>query len=433
MFDSLSQAQAAAAQEDWSTLVSILHRLCLSPPEPTSQLDVSAELLSLALTVLEAGDFQAQWEVAKVFPSFGRAAIAPLITLLQDDTAELEARWYAARILGELHDTVAIQALVEQLQATEDEDLKDVVAEALANLGPVAITALTELLAAEPTRSLALKALAQIHQPATVTPLLLVIDDPDPAIRSLALEALSSFDDPRLPEVFVRAVKDPAAQVRRAAIAGLGRHRDWLASGQRVTALVNCLWDLNLGVCQQAALALGKIGTEEAVPFLKRALAAQNTPLALQLDVILALSWIGSESALSSLQGCLPPHGAPVAIPVVQEVVTRLGRWSEPTLYPRIVQSLEAVLQSGADSLLRRTIATALGELKHPNGLDPLIQLLADPDATVRLHAIVALQQLDPVAAYTRLTQLQSSQDLSASLRDGVIVALREWKAQLPH
>lgn len=432
MSDSLSQAQLAADQEDWATVVTLLQRALSSQRDLKLSPTVTAAWLTLSMRILEAGDFQSQWDVAKLFPNFGRAAVAPLIQLLQDANAELESRWYAARILGDLNDAVAVQALVEQLQSTADEDLSEIAAEALTHLGAAGVTALTELLAAETTRLLALKALTQIHQPATVTPILSVVDDPDPAIRAIAVDALSSLDDARIGPVLMRAIKDPVAQVRKAAIAGLGGQPDWVQTPEGLSALANCLWDLNLEVCQQAALALGKVGQEAAVPWLQRALMGQNSPPDLQHSLILALSWVGSDTALQTLQKGLPPHPTPLAPAAMQAIVARLGRWDEPQHHPRVVQSLVDAMHVTSDPVLRRTIATALGELKHPNGIAPLIQLLTDPDPTVQLHAIAALQQIDPVAAYTQLTKLQSHQDLPETLRIGVMTALREWKVQLP-
>jgi HEAT repeat protein len=425
MTDLIIPAQVAVEQEDWSTLVSILHQVLLESPMPPG------DWLRLALQVLQAGDFQAQWEVAKLLPSFGKATIAPLIAVLQDDTAELEARWYAARILGEMNDVTAIQALVTQMQSPAD-DLSEVVATALANLGPTGVEALTELLQDSTIRPLALKALTQIHQPVIIAPLLSVIKDVDPTSRVIALEALSAFDDPRLPDVFIQAVKDPVAPVRRAAIAGFGARADWVVERNLTPLLVDCLWDLNLGVCRQAALTLGKVGGEAALPGLKRALMAQSTPTDLHADILLALSWIGSPPALQCLLDCLPPHTAHLSPEALPDAISLLGRWQDVTQHARIVQSFVTALEGLPQPSMRQAIAAALGELKHPDGLDPLIQLLGDSDAGVRLHAIAALQQVDAPLAYTRLTQLQSGQELSESLRDGVIVALREWNAQLP-
>lgn len=436
MTDLTLQAQVAAQHDDWSTVTLLLQRLLLADTAPTLEVSQDAALLDLALQVLALGDFQSQWEVAKVFSRFGSAAIAPLIDLLQDDLAELESRWFAARILGDLNDPVAIRALVEQLHHSDDEDLSRVVAEALANLGTSAIAALTELLTSTDTRRFAVQALAQIHQSDIVTPLLSVVNDPDAEIRTSAISALSSFHHAQITPVLVAALHDSAATVRRTAIAGLSVRPDLLESWNLVDQLAQCLWDLNPSVCQQAALALGKLGQDAAVPALERALIADHTPLPLRLDIVRALSWIGTQQALTSLQHSLTATPAKFVEPVYQEIITLMGRWSEPSLQAIASQILIDVLtthEMGQLSVnLRRTLAIALGELKQPEALEPLLQLLADSDSGVQLHAIAALKQLDADAAYARLATLSSNQTLPENLRKGIIVALREWETELP-
>ncbi|NJP08137.1 MAG: HEAT repeat domain-containing protein [Leptolyngbyaceae cyanobacterium RU_5_1] len=73
-----------------------------------------------------------------------------------------------------------------------------------------------------------------------------------------------------------------------------------------------------------------------------------------------------------------------------------------------------------------------MGQLQQSAALEPLIQLLADEDAGVRLHAIAALKTLDPHAAYQRLQVLQSRPDLPEALRQGVAIALTEWQIEWP-
>jgi len=110
------------------------------------------EILKLALEVLVNGDFQDRWEVAKIFPkletgAMGQSPIAPLVAILADEAAEAELRWFAARILGECPHPEGITALVALLKTTDDEDLAEIAATALTNLGTAAVQVLTPLLA----------------------------------------------------------------------------------------------------------------------------------------------------------------------------------------------------------------------------------------------------------------------------------------------
>ncbi|MDX2244659.1 MAG: HEAT repeat domain-containing protein [Leptolyngbyaceae cyanobacterium bins.302] len=435
MSDFILQAQAAAAQENWSDVVPLLQRIVLAETAPSDQ-GAWLQLLDLAMQVLQKGDFQEQWEVSKVFPALGQSAIAPLIALLEDETAELESRWFAARILGGLNHPDAIRALVEQLQSSEDEDLNQVVAEALANLGTPTIAALTELLATDETRVFAVQALTQIRHSETITPLLSVVNDPSSAIRAIALEALSNFRDSRIPEVLVRALQDSSTAVRKAAITGLSSRADLSEEWNLVALLGEALSDVNLGVCQQAALALGKLGQDAAIPWLQKALMVAPTPLPLQLDLLRALSWIGTQKALESLQTYLTQVSTHLSTPLYQEIFTLLGRWDHSDLKPIaaqiLIDALETLPNVAQAATLRSTIATALGELKQHLALDPLIQLLADADRGVQLHAIAALKMLDPAIVSNRLEELQATSPLPERLQAGIDVALREWKTELP-
>ncbi|EKQ70066.1 vesicle coat protein [Leptolyngbyaceae cyanobacterium JSC-12] len=435
MSDLISQAQAAARCGDWAKVTDLLQHILLADGALFLEWGEQDTLLTLALQVLREGDFHEQWEVAKVFSSFGTAAIAPLMALLQDEEAELEAQWFAARLLGNSNHPIAIRALVEQLQASDDDDLSRMLAEALANLGVSAIAALGELLESEETRLFALQALAQIRRSETIPLLLSVVQDPQPEVRAIAIEALGSFRDSRIPDVLIQALTDPAAAVRKAAISALSVRTDLLDALGLVKHLENRLWDIDLSVCQQAALALGRLGCDAAIASLARVLTSANTPIPLQQDTIRALSWLGSDNALETLKQWLLAAPAPFSREMQLEGIAALGRWSQPELRPMAAEALVNALNLplfAKQASLRRAIATALGELKQPATLEPLIQLLADEDVGVRLHAIAALRAIDPRTAYTRLEKMQASQDLSDNLRAGITVALSEWRTELP-
>lgn len=426
----LEQAREAAAQSNWAQVVECLQsQLQRQPIAQMTEPEFTA-LLDFGLTVLESGGFQERWEVAKVFPELGDAAIAPLTALVHNEQATSESRWFASRILGTLNHPTAIQVLAKLLQ-NEDEELSAIAADALANLGAATIPVLVSLLDQENTRLLAVQALAQIHHPDVIPPLLTVLQDSQPAIRTLAIEALSSFRDSRISQTLVAALKDPAAAVRRAAISGLGSYPELVEELPLIDWLTESLWDVNLSVGQQAALSLGRLGRDSGIPPLVRVLRSPQTPSVLQRDSIRALGWIGSPMALTTLQTLLLDNSLHYSTEVYQDIVETLGRWPDPTLQAIAAQGLVESLSSTAltqhNPQLRQSIALMLGHLKQPQALDPLIQLLADQDDRVRLHAIVALKTLDAPTAYRRLSGLQTSPDVSQELRQGVAIALQEW------
>ncbi|MGK7924563.1 MAG: HEAT repeat domain-containing protein, partial [Spirulina sp.] len=132
MLEILEKAKIATQHNDWLQVNECLQQLSLAGDEPTP---LDEEALALALTVLNYGDFQERWEIAKILPKFGDRAIPPLIEILEDEEIEIEERWFAGRILGQFDRPLAIEALVRCWQTSEDEELTVIIASALANLG----------------------------------------------------------------------------------------------------------------------------------------------------------------------------------------------------------------------------------------------------------------------------------------------------------
>lgn len=429
----LEQANAAAQQGNWSLLNQCLQQLPLgkNPQDADAEAvllnDTDLEqVLNLAVAVLYWGDFQERWEVAKVFPKLGEIAIAPLIGILEDDEADLELRWFAGRILGEFNHPTVITTLVELLKTPEDEDLVAMAAAALSSLGNSAIDALASLLADSQTRLLATKALSQIRRPEIIAPLLGVVNDPQVTVRSTAIEALSSFHDARIPPVLLKAVDDSAAVVRKEAVIGLGLRSDLRDELDLLNRLKPLLYDFNINVCQQAAIALGRLGTDEAADALFDVLKSPATPLPLQIELVRVLGWVGTAKSLDYLQHALTQ----VSVECALEIVRVLGRFEELTLKVRVTQILLEFLSSehptARDVTVKQAIAQAWGQLGDVNAIDALVGLLADPADSVRLHAIAALKNFP--TTYQQLEQLAVDEQLAPALKEGVAIALAEWK-----
>lgn len=428
MSSALEQAEAALMQGNWLALHQCLQQLLV---DRTTELSDSTleRLLELTIAVLEAGDFQDRWDIAKLFSAFGDRAIVPLLALLQDETIDLEARWFAARILGSYSHPDVVRALMNLLQTSANEELSSIAAESLANLGTTAIVALTDLLAQDDTRLFAVRSLAHIRRSETITPLLTVVHDPDPAVRAIAIEALGSFHDPRVPPVLINALHDMSATVRQVAVEGLGCRNDLTLQLDLVGLLSERLRDLTLAVRQQAAVALGRLGTDAAAAVLFAGLQSPQTPTPLQLEIVWALARISTAIALEYLQQTLYLPKQPASLPLYQAIITVVGQWESVALKPQAAQILMAALATAIAAeqpALRQAIAIGLGTLGQPNTLETLIQLLADEEMSVRLHAIAALKTLDAQTAHQRLERLAHS-DLSEALKQGVAIALREW------
>ncbi|MEH1902782.1 MAG: HEAT repeat domain-containing protein [Nostoc sp.] len=446
----LVQAQEAHDAADWSSLIQYLQQLILGADSAHPEIVKNREnLLILVLSILEMGDFQQRWEITKVLTNLGNIAISPLIDILEDEDREEELRWYAARTLGEFRHPDAIAPLMELLKTDEDEELKAIAATALGQMGTVAITSLTELLLDEDTRFLAVRSLSYIRQPETITPLLSVVQDPQAIIRTAAIEALSSFHDERVPPVLLNALDDLAATVRRAAVLGLGFRPDLHQTLDLVTRLQPKLYDFNLEVCCVAAVSLSRIGCDHAAKHLFDLLISPQTPIKLQLETIRALSWVGTPRSLEYLQTALYQSTSEA---LWQEIVTVLGQVQKPQLTTPATEILLQILRCLSWGTLRerpaslrdapRTLtqhpatdidsiksasALSLGQLGKMQAIESLILLLADHNASVRLHAIAALKNLDREAAHQQLQQLVNNPTLTPDLQQGIAIALVEW------
>ncbi|NJL22031.1 MAG: HEAT repeat domain-containing protein, partial [Leptolyngbyaceae cyanobacterium SM1_3_5] len=110
---------------------------------------------------------------------------------------------------------------------------------------------------------------------------------------------------------------------------------------------------------------------------------------------------------------------------VIQEILVALGRIETDNLKPIAAKALSDSIAKLPSSALRQTAALSLGQLGQADSIEPLVQLLADEDASVRLHAIAALRQIDQ--AFDRLQSLSATENLPNQWRDGIAIALAEW------
>ncbi|MEG4106134.1 HEAT repeat domain-containing protein [Microcoleus sp. S13_C5] len=430
MSNFLEEAQVAADRQNWSGLVECLQQVTAKAGKPQEQ-DILEQAVSLAIEALEWGDFQDRWEIAKVFPNLGNGAIAPLIAVLEDEDADTEPRWFAARILGKFDRPEVIQALVK-LVKNSDEELSQIAAETLGNLGQTAIESLANLLQQKDSRQFATTALAQIRRTETIAPLLSVVGDSQVAVRAAAIEALSSFHDSRIPPVLVAALKDPATAVRKEAVRALGARAYLDAELDLVNLLKPLLSDIRLEVCQQAASAIGRVKTDAAAAALFELLRSPTNQVELQIETVRALSWMETATALAYLHQTLMAQFTNISSTVYQEIVTVLGRVEKPELKAAAAKIMIDLLETGhpavQEAVSKKSLALGLGKLGDMRGLDALISMLGDADSSVRLHCIAALKQLGAAEARQKLENLVKQESLEPRLKQGIAIALQEWQ-----
>lgn len=439
------RAESGAIAADWETVVQLLQHRLGHLEETGDRPDASEiELLSnLAIAVLTEGDFQDRWDVAKLFSRLEALAAAnpghsrrllldPLIALLQDEDEDPDTRWFAARVLGEFRQPAVLQALIDLLKTSHAEDLRQMAATAIAGFGTMAIALLSELLQASHTRLLAVQTLAQIREPGVIQPLMQILRDPDAQVRAAALLAIGHTRDRQIPGILIAALDDSSAAVRQVAVAELGFRADLLPDYDLVSLIHPLLLDADPGVAQQAAIALGRLGTNPAASALYRVAHSPHPTDSLRVYLVQALGWMGTPTALQYLHQLALQWSRDLnAVALLQTTVQAMGHAEAPELRWQVARHLVELLHTDLPAVqtaaVKQAIALQLGNLGDLDALEPLAQLAADPDLGVKLHAIAALKRLSPDQGRQQLEALSCNSHLSDQTRQEVAIALAEW------
>ena len=378
------------------------------------------------------GDFGQKWNSSKVIIKEGSRAIAPLLELLNDPTVDAETHWFTIRALGHFpEDPDVVAALAAQIsdsshyvnrtpeQATE---LSTFAIETLAAMGIWAIDVLSQLLQNPQRRLLAAKALNQVRSSGVIPALINVAEDDDAMVRYYAIDALGSFHSAAVTPVLLAALDDVSAAVRKAAVMALGRRQDLQAHHQLAQKIRPLLWDFDVAVSGQAALALGRLGAEESIADLQQVLLSDHTPMALRVDTVRALEWccdrIDANQPSAHRAFTVLTHGldyfsatteqaaqtltAPEKIKVQIAIVRVLGEQQHHLISPKATASLTAHLQSQTPVAVLQAIIMALAGLNQPQIFDILLPLLNHPADVIPLHTIAALKRLDPDNSWQR-------------------------------
>ncbi|MEM9264727.1 MAG: HEAT repeat domain-containing protein [Cyanobacteria bacterium P01_F01_bin.13] len=390
----------------------------------------------------KTGDFAQKWNSSKLIVKEGKNAIAPLLDLLNDPTVDSETHWFTIRALGNFPEPGVIEAIAAQIGNTahytsrtseQADELSDFAIETLAAMGNVAIDILSQLLHQPQRRLLAAKALNQVRSSGVIPAMLPMAKDDNAQVRYYAIDALGSFHNEAVTDALLSALQDPASKVRKAAVMALGRRRDLQAHHQLSQQLQPLLWDITLEVSCQAALALGRLGAEDAIEALQQVLLSDHTPMTLRIDTVRALEWYCNSSD--------PTHQAVVnqAFTVLIDALEQFGRSSESNsennienhllpLPPQEKQQMQvaiirvlgdlrygAIAQEATEILIKRlenyppaavaqAIIMALANLGQPQAFDALLPLLNHPADVVPIHTIAALKRLDPDHSLKRVT-----------------------------
>lgn len=279
-------------------------------------------------------------------------------------------------------------------------------------------------------RKEAIRKLMRYQRALAVEPLLALLGDGRSDVRAKAVEALGRLKDTRAVVPMLGLLKDKSASVRAKVAGTLG------SFGERsvVRPLNALLNDPNTRIRQGAARSLGQLRDPSSLPlllnylkdaedeefyYLARAIGDFDNPGLIepllaecgragwaQGAVANALSRL-SESSIPALTKILLDQTRP---PEERScVVSALGIQPRQGTEQALIQALE-----DGDANVRHLAAWALGQLKDPIAIDPLLRLLADHNGRACQTAINTLTQFQ--AAFSQEQTEQAIDSLIACL-----------------
>ncbi|BAQ59963.1 PBS lyase HEAT domain protein repeat-containing protein [Geminocystis sp. NIES-3708] len=356
--------------------------------------DPDAISLELALKVLELGNFEEKWAIAKILVRYGKEVIAPLKEIILDEKANVEHRWYSLKILNEIKDPEIILIVTELLTTTQEEDLLLLASQTLASQGKQSVAFLSQLLENSSYRFLATKALAQIPSVQIVKPLLSVVNDQDSTIRAIAIATLRNFDTPEIKSVMINALQDYASSVRKEAIIGLGLKLKLPEELEIVKLMFPLLYDINLSVAQQTAISLSRSNHIFTIESLNKVLRDEQIPETLKVTIVRTLSWIATPQSLE----CLKEYIYISNFSITLEIITVLGRVTKSNLQNQAVTILSDFYHSNSLKLkspeILQSLCYSFKQLNATTTIDILKAIEANGNSQVRFHAQNALQEL---------------------------------------
>jgi HEAT repeat protein len=246
--------------------------------------------------------------------------------------------------------------------------------------------------------------------------------DTNPAVRAKAAEALGKLGDERFAPILLAALADESTIVRHTIIQSLGK----IGSITTIPALIATLKeDENPEISAAAAIALGDIHAEAAIPALLRVLTPSTGMLGTAVystvhSVTAAYHFVGlrdlGSMVLASFFGAIGAIGAIAA--------------STASTAHHDIHHSSVSYRTAHDPIVRSSSAQALGKIGSPIAVPTLlIALNSDTDSTVInsiVDALAAIAINDP----TSIPQIQTTakniitKSTNSQLRQSAVILL---------
>lgn len=312
---------------------------------------------------------------------------------LQDPDAEVrQAALSQAGRFPEIGPAVLATAVDGEAQAHTQNLVIDALAEQFAN-SPAELVDLLMGQERRAARLAAVQALGRIADPSAVSVLRLMMSDDEPQIRAICATALGNVGEGGLAELD-GALEDPDEEVRVAALVAL-----WRLDRESIHKALEILRaDPSVAVRMELARRLGEDNTERSQNGL---LALSNDPHpGVRREALCSLLMPGTPECIGTFLHRIESLDAVEKTMLRQELLSR-GQDEEVADW----------LRTSRDPKTR----AAAARLLHYTGVDtqrgPLLDALADRDATVRLEAVRTLSSLDDDLIRQQLTQAAHDPD----------------------
>lgn len=352
--------------------------------------DVGSEAVPFLIDMLEDGNPYRRARAAYLLGMVkDRLAVGPLYKCLEDPSREV--RIQAIQALTDLGNEEALSYILELFDA-EDVGLKDFVLLAAERFGWRASRVLEASLKSESekVRSGAAMALGRIRVPASIPLLVQALGDPSPVVRRNVTRALGRFEMEQVRDALILALSDRDPEVQKYASDALSRYGEPI-----VPFLISHLTAADALVRKNAISSLRKIGDARAVvPVIKRLEDPDPTvrmfavsalmefrdprsirPLIYRLEKEEKIHWMVSfafmEIGQEAVEELLDATGSQEFCFVRNLIILRMGDKAIDVLHERA--------RTGSGNA-RLNAITMLGELKRPESIPVLSQLLGEEE-----------------------------------------------------
>lgn len=358
-----------------------------------------------------------------------------LIASLQDKSYEV--RKTAVNALGSFRETRAVEPLIVLMEeAAGDPYTYRIVAKALASIGdhratlPL-LTILDKKVNGskelwDTTRLEIVTALKEINDPAIVQPFINILEDKNESfwIKRLAGEAIVSIEDTSAVDVLIHALnnRNYLKDTRIISARALGNIKDSRATPHLVAILKDGSYDVDV----DAIYAMGKIKDLRAVQPLIDKLTDKYGPFKEESVAIpYALGEIGDPRALEPLMAYLDSwYRVSISSETYKTIYDAILKFRDPVSKGIFISKL-----SDPRPIVAEISATALGDIKSPDAVEPLIGLmnLRIGNSGASASAVVALRKInDPRAIGPMLKILEMSITPSS-----VLIEIAEYMSEL--